>query len=153
MQSILSKTTALAVITLLSLSFQNQVLAQKPSEKLVDSIKSVADVKRQLKQIFTDLNQCNSGGCLNNMNTDICELVGALDVKVDGTIIGAMSGASDKKISISASDLKLMQKIFTQCKITNYQYWNWESVLHVNYSPTPQIDREIRAALGAPKPR
>jgi hypothetical protein len=148
------KTTTLAVITVLSLSWQNPVLAQQTQgQKLVDSIQSVAQVKGKIKQIFTDLNQCNSGYCFNSMTTEICELVGALDVKVDGKIVGAMSGGSEGKISISASDLKLMKKIFSQCKATNYQYWNWETVLHVTYSPTSQIDKEIRAALGAPKPR
>lgn len=87
------KTTTLAVITVLSLSWQNPVLAQQTQgQKLVDSIQSVAQVKGKIKQIFTDLNQCNSGYCFNSMTTEICELVGALDVKVDGKIVGAMSG-------------------------------------------------------------
>ncbi|MEA5578691.1 hypothetical protein [Anabaena sp. UHCC 0451] len=154
MKNILVKTTTLAVITVLSLSWQNQALAQQTQgEKLVNSIQSVAQVKRQLKELFTNLNQCGTGGCFNGISTDICELVGALDVKVDGKIVGTMSGAGDTKLPISASDLKLMKKIFSQCKPTNYQYWNWEYVLHVGYDPTPQIDKEIRAALGAPKPR
>ncbi|BAZ83605.1 hypothetical protein PN497_02550 [Sphaerospermopsis kisseleviana CS-549] len=148
------RTTTLAVITVLSLSWHNQGLAQQTQgQKLVDSIQSVAQVKRQLKELFTNLNQCGTGGCFNMITTNICELVGALDVKLDGKIIGEMSGFSDTKLPISASDLKLMKKIFSQCKPTNYQYWKWETVLHVGYDPTPQIDKEIRAALGAPKPR
>ncbi|MBD2359388.1 hypothetical protein H6G41_33235 [Tolypothrix sp. FACHB-123] len=153
MKNILGIGTALIISTVLSLGLQNHVSAQTSGEKLVNSIKSVSQVKQQLKETFENLNQCNSGYCFNIMTTDICQLVGALDVKVNGKIIGLMFGSSEGQISISASDLKLMKKILSQCKSTNNQYWNWESVLHVFYSPTPQIDREIRAALGAPKAR
>ncbi|MEA5579817.1 hypothetical protein VB620_00500 [Nodularia harveyana UHCC-0300] len=154
MKTVLLQMTALAISTVLFLSLPKQVLGQQTEgQKLVDSIQSVAQVKGQLKQIFENLNQCNSGYCFNIMTTEICELVGALDVKVDGKIIGEMSGGSDVKIPISASDLSFMKKIFSQCKPTNYQYGNWESILHVAYLPTDKIDLEIRAALGVPKPR
>jgi hypothetical protein len=153
MKTILYTTTILTITTVFTFSMPNHVLAENEGKKLVDSIQSVAQVKKELKQAFETLNQCNTGGCFNNTTTYICELVGALDVKVDGKIVERMSGGSDRKIPISTSDLKLMKKIFTQCKPTNYQYWNWETILHVTYSPTDKIDREIRSALGVSKPK
>jgi hypothetical protein len=146
MKSILSSSTALLIGIAVALSLPKNAIAQDPS-KLVDSIKSVAQVKKELKQTFETLDQCGVGSCINSTSTHICELVGALDVKVNGRIIGESSG-SNSNFPITASDLRLMKKIFSQCKPNNYQFWNWGSVLHVSYIPNTQVDRQIRAALG-----
>lgn len=146
MKSILFSSTALLIGVVVALSLPKNAIAQDPS-KLVDSIKSVAQVKKELKQTLEALDQCGVGSCFNSTSTYICELVGALDVKVNGRIIGEMSG-SNSNFPITASDLKLMKKIFSQCKPTNYQFWNWNTVLHVSYIPNTQVDRQIRAALG-----
>ncbi|MBD2255840.1 hypothetical protein [Nostoc parmelioides] len=146
MKSILSGSTALLIGIVVALSLPKNAIAQDPS-KLVDSIKSVAQVKKDLKQTLEALDRCGVGSCFNSTSTYICELVGALDVKVNGRIIGEMSGGNSS-LPITASDLKLMKKIFSQCKPTNYQFWNWGNVLHVSYLPNTQVDRQIRAALG-----
>jgi hypothetical protein len=39
-------------------------------------------------------------------------------------------------------------RIWGQCKPTNYQYWNFDRMLHVYYVPSPAIDRRVRKALG-----
>ncbi|BAY66965.1 hypothetical protein NIES22_71090 (plasmid) [Calothrix brevissima NIES-22] len=146
MKNILSTSRVLLIGAVFALSIQNYAIAQDTS-KLVDSIKSVAQVKKELKETFENLDQCGAGSCFNSTSTYICELVGALDVKVNGRIVGQMSGGKSE-LAISASDLKLMKKIFSQCKPTNYQYWNWDYVLHVSYLPSDSVDREVRAALG-----
>ncbi|HIK13005.1 MAG TPA: hypothetical protein IGS52_22565 [Oscillatoriaceae cyanobacterium M33_DOE_052] len=100
--------------------------------EFIDSIKSVEQVKQQLRETFKFSDGCGVGSCINGTNTRICETVAALDVQVNGKIIGGMSSlGSDVKIPISNSDLELMKLIFSQCKPTNYQYWNWPMMLHV----------------------
>jgi hypothetical protein len=79
--------------------------ADSPVEKFVASIKSVKQAKSELKSNFEYLDQCQVGSCMNEISIAICEVVGALDVKVNGQIIGAMS--SDKaEIAISPDDLR-----------------------------------------------
>lgn len=91
MKNILSTSKVLLIGAVFALSIQNYAIAQDTS-KLVDSIKSVAQVKKELKETFENLDQCSSGSCFNSASTYVCELVGALDVKMNGRIIGQMSG-------------------------------------------------------------
>jgi len=89
--------------------------------KFVDSIRSVDQVKKDIRELIITVDGCAVGSCYNFNSTAICELVGALDVQVNGQIIGGVLGGS-AKIPISRSDLTLMKDIFSQCKPTNYQY-------------------------------
>jgi len=117
------------------------------TEKLVKSITSVAVAKSKLRAALTGTDSCQVGSCINYYTTYICEIVAALDVKVNGAIIGDMTG-SKPDFKISANDLRHMKKLFAQCKPTNYQYWNYNSVLHVGYSPSNKADAKIRKYLG-----
>ena len=122
---------------------------QRDLIEFVDSIKSVEQVKQQLRETFKFSDGCGVGSCINGANTSICETVAALDVQVNGKIIGEMSSfGSDGKIPISNSDLELMKLIFSQCKPTNYQYWNWPMMLHVWYSASNEVDQQVRQGLG-----
>jgi hypothetical protein len=56
-------------------------------------------------------------------------------------------GWTEEVLTISEADLDLMKLIFSQCEPTNYQYWNFGSILHVWYNPTPEVDRQVRQAL------
>ncbi|PZV06012.1 MAG: hypothetical protein DCF22_24300 [Leptolyngbya sp.] len=125
---------------------------QQSTKTYVDSIKSVAQVKQQIREAMQNQDKCAVGSCSNSNRTAICEALGALDVQIDGKIVGQMSGAGGN-IPISSSDLELMKLIFSQCKPSNYQYWNFDSVLHVLYSPTQQADVEIRKRLELPLKR
>jgi hypothetical protein len=118
-------------------------------QQFVNSIESVDQVKGDLKGLLEQSDQCAVGSCFNFTRTAICERVAALDVQVNGQIIGDWTSVgSEGKLPISRSDLGLMKDIFSQCKPTNYQYWNFERMLHVYYVPTPVIDRRVRKALG-----
>lgn len=118
-------------------------------EKYVNSIQSVDQVKQQLRDAFESLDTCPSGSCVNTNTTEICELVGALDARLDSAITGTMTSPTPKPaFLISSGDLKLMKLIYAQCKPTNYQYWNYPTVLHVGYAPSKEANAKIRKALG-----
>jgi hypothetical protein len=127
------------------------VAQQRDLRQFVDSVKSVEQVKRDIARLISTVDNCGVGSCFNFNSTAICELVAALDVQVNGQIVGGMTSVgSQGKIPISKSDLSLMRDIFSQCKPTNYQYWNFESMLHVYYAPKPELDQKVRQALGLP---
>lgn len=128
---------------------RSAIAQEKFNNELIDSIRSVEQVKQDLRLAFQEREQCKVGSCWNMMSTRICEMVAALDVQVNGQIVGGMTSVgSEGNIPISAEDLALMKLIFSQCKPTNYQYWNWPMLLHVVYSPSAEIDQEIRRRLG-----
>lgn len=120
----------------------------------VASIQSVNQVKNRIKELMTALEQCGVGSCANYNATAICEQVGMLDIRVDGKIFSGGTGWTKSVLPITSTDLALMKQIFSQCKPTNYQYWNWDSVLHVWYNPSCATDQPIRKSLGlAPSKR
>ena len=129
---------------------QFPVVAQENKlEKSVEAIESVDQVKDELKALLQSSDQCAVVSCFNSTRTAICSKVGALDIQVNGQILGDWTSVgSEGKIPISKSDLSLMRTIFSQCKPTNYQYWNFEMMLHVYYVPSSAIDRQVRQALG-----
>ncbi len=116
------------------------------AEMYIQNAKSVKAVKTSIRQALVEMEECGSGGCINNYSTEICNLVAALDTQVGGQIIG--DNPSDPTIKIIPEDLKLMKLIFSQCKPTNYYYWNLESILHVWYRPTAEVNSTVRKALG-----
>ncbi|MDR3628880.1 MAG: hypothetical protein P4L42_00945 [Desulfocapsaceae bacterium] len=121
-------------------------------EELVNSIKSVNEVKEALKNALKSLDECGFGSCFDARTTQICELVGALDVRVNGKISDGMQlNQAEQYIDISENDLKLMKIIFKNCKATTYQYWKFDSILHVSYLPSTIDDQRIRKALKAKK--
>lgn len=122
---------------------------QRDLQGFVDSIRSVEQVKQQIRQTLETADSCSVGSCANSTATLICETVAALDVQVNGKIVGGMTSVgSDGNIPISNADLELMKLIFSQCKPTNYQYWNWPMVLHVWYVPSDEVDQQVRQILG-----
>ena len=119
----------------------------KDTEKLIKSITSVAAAKSQLRDTLEGMASCNIGSCLNYASKHFCEIIGVLDLKVNGAIFGTMS-MGKSELTITAEDLRQMKKMAAQCKPTNYQYWQYESILHVGYNPSTQADAEIRQYLG-----
>ena len=114
----------------------------------IEAIESVEQVKTQIRELMVARDQCRVGSCHNTTSTSICEQVGMLDIRVDGKIFSGGTGWTDTVLPIAAVDLTLMKRIFSQCKPTNYQYWNWGVVLHVAYSPDCATDQLIRKSLG-----
>ena len=122
-------------------------------EKFVKRVDSVATAKRELRKAFDALDECSVGSCYNAATISICELVGALDVNTNGAIVREMS-IGEAVTSISGPDVRMMKDLYSQCRPTNYQYWNFDSVFHVGYRPTDQADAAIRKYLGVKaKPR
>ena len=114
----------------------------------VDSIKSVEQVKQEIREALTA--QCE-GSCWNMYSTRICDLTAGLDVKVGYRITDTFTDESTRKqasIQISPQDLKLMKLIFSQCKPSNYQYWNFGQILHVQYTPSDKVSAQVNRLLG-----
>ncbi|MCA6502534.1 MAG: hypothetical protein ACK6CP_05490 [Pseudanabaena sp.] len=143
---------AASALCLISTSMPLPTEAQsRDLQQFVDSIKSTEQVKTVIRGLISNLDQCGVGSCFNFNSTAICEWVAALESQVNGQIIGDFTSVgSQGNVAISTSDLSLMRDIFSQCKPTNYQYWNYSSMLDVYYVPKPEIDKKVRKALGIP---
>lgn len=124
---------------------------QSESERLVDSIRSAAQVKARVRDSLAAIDTCPSGSCINTNSTEICTYVGALDVRAAGAISSADQLRQEPDIRIARDDLNLFKAIWAQCKPTSYQFWNYPSVLHVAYDADEEADRQIRRALGIAK--
>ena len=136
--------SAIAVLSLIAVGAMAEDL---PVEKYVASIRSVDQVKTAIRSALTA--DCGTGSCVNTNASDVCSLVGALDLKLDSLITNTNSQYSPKPdLIISAVDLQLFKLIWKQCRPTSYQYWNYGSVLHVWYEANPRDDAEIRRVLG-----
>ena len=118
-------------------------------KSFVDSIKSVEQVKQEIREALSA--QCGAGSCWNMYSTRICDLTAGLDVKVGYRITDTFTDESTRKqasIQISPQDLKLMKLIFSQCKPSNYQYWNFGQILHVQYAPSDKASAQVNKLLG-----
>jgi hypothetical protein len=149
----LTTVSRLTILALFSFSFTPRMpiaQAQRESslQQEIDAIKSVAQVKTTLKQLLETRDTCAVGSCFNSVSTAICNQIGLLDVRVNGQILQSMVSDKPSGLAISKTDLALMKQMFSQCKPTNYQYWNWDTILHVYYVPSCPIDRQVRKALG-----
>lgn len=139
-----------ALMITLSLALSHAVYAADESATLAAFVKqyrTIATVKQALRTTFTELDACPSGSCENGNSMLICEIVAALDVNMNGIIIDSMTSESTK-VTLPAQDLRMMKLLFAQCKPTNYQYWNYSSMLHVGYRPSQTADVSIRRYLG-----
>ena len=138
------------LIAALLLAASSVVFAADESATLAAFVKqyrTVAAAKQALRTTFTELDNCPSGSCENGNSMLICEIVAALDVNMNGIIIDSMTSESTK-VTLPAKDLRMMKLLFAQCKPTNYQYWNYSSMLHVGYRPSHAADVSIRRYLG-----
>ncbi|WP_157084982.1 hypothetical protein [Hydrogenophaga palleronii] len=105
--------------------------AESGVEVYVASIHSVGDVKSRL---YGHLNaECGTGACVENNAAEVCNLVGALDIRVGGVIASPGQAPQSPAVSITAGDLQLMRRIWKQCKPSSWGYWNRPALLHVTY--------------------
>jgi hypothetical protein len=141
-----------AAIALPLMAIITPAIAQESDlQQQIDRITSVEQVKEELAELIRSSDQCGVGSCFNASRTAVCNTVAMLDVQVNGQILNDMTSVGNPgKIAIAPKDLQLMRDIFSQCKPTTYQYWNYNSILHVYYVPTGAIDRSVRQALGIP---
>jgi hypothetical protein len=137
------KSIAFILLLLAEVVFAEDTIVQK----YVASIRSIEQVKSAIRNAMSA--ECASGSCANNNATEICTLVGGIDVRLDGIVTSDNARYKPKpEFPISSQDLQILKMIWRQCKPTNYQFWNYGSVLHVWYEPNPRDDAEIRRALG-----
>lgn len=115
--------------------------------KFVQQYKTLTETKQALRATFEAMDNCGFGSCVNGNSMLICEIVAALDVNMNGIIIREI-WSHGKHVSLPAKDLRMMKLLFAQCKPTNYQYWNYSSMLHVGYRPSHAADVSIRRYLG-----
>lgn len=145
-----SRVSWLWILMFCSVLVGEKVVAQeRPGLRTeIEGIQSVEQVKTEIRGLLVARDQCRVGSCHNNTSTSICEQIGMLDIRVDGKIFSGNTGWTDTVLPIAAADLALMKRIFSQCKPTNYQYWNWGAMLHVAYIPDCAIDQLIRKSFG-----
>ncbi len=118
-------------------------------ETFIASIDSVEVAKTEIRNALAESDNCRHGSCVSFYFTEVCNIVAALDVNVAGKILEerTMTGG-ESKFAISSSDVRSMRQIFEQCKPTNYQYWNHDELIHVEYSPDEKSSVEIDKYLG-----
>lgn len=141
MTSIL-KMTALFVSVM---SLPGAVGASEEVERYVAAVQSVPGVKQLLGAHLNA--ECGTGSCVDNNAAEVCNLVGALDVRVGGAIINPSQPAQPSTISIEANDLQLMRRIWKQCKPTNDGYWRHGVMLRVTYQGDAKEVASVLAAL------
>ena len=130
------------------IAWSEQLLEDLKGDAHIEAIQSVDQVKKAIKRSIEGIDECQAGSCYNTRSRQICEMVAALDVQVNGLIINEMKSLGKTGLPISKNDLTFMKNIFKQCKPTNYQYWLYPYLLHVIYSPSPQADQQVRRLLG-----
>ena len=118
-------------------------------EKLIASINSVEVAKTEIRNAMAESDNCDSGSCIDLYFAKVCNIVAALDVNVAGKILDEMTMTDgESKLAISSIDARNMRQIFEQCKPTNYQYWNYDELIHVIYSPDEKSSTDIDKYLG-----
>lgn len=113
---------------------------------MVKSITSTQASKERIKNHMDNLKTCGTGLCLHENSVAICEIIGALDVHTGGAILNP-AHRYEASIKIAPQDLRGMQLIYSQCRPSNYQYWNSESVLRVAYNPHKDKEQSIAKYL------
>jgi hypothetical protein len=98
-----SKKFAMTIISLVSLTILPKeipaIAQQRDLRQFVDSVKSVEQVKREIGRLISAVDNCGVGSCFNFNSTSICELVSALDVQVNGQIVGGMTSGEHLKVA------------------------------------------------------
>lgn len=116
-------------------------------EGYIASIRSVGDVK---KRLYGHLNpECGTGVCMENNAAEVCNLVGALDVRVGGVIASPGQPAQSPELPINGSDLQLMRRVWKQCKPSSWGYWDRTFLLRAIYQGSEKEVGEISLALRA----
>lgn len=116
------------------------------ADELIGSIQSVEQVKSSIRKLLKT--ECGSGSCGMGVATAVCEQAGALDVAIGKQITDPQHLFKNEMIPISRSDLRLMQKIWSQCKPTTYLFLEAKNVVHVAYLPTDLVAAEVKTSLG-----
>lgn len=117
-------------------------------EAYVASIHSVGEVKSRL---YEHLNpECGTGVCMENNAAEVCNLVGALDIRVGGVIASPGQPAQSPSLGINGSDLQLMRRIWNQCKPTSWGHWNRNSLLRVTYQGDAKEVTQLSSMLRGP---
>lgn len=142
-KSIILFSTVCSMVVSSQLALANSLEVQKVAKY----IKSVGQVKEEIREAIL---ACQESGCsgygMHSVGMRICELVQALDIKVDGKISGKHL-SNRRTISISKSDISLMRMILSQCQ--------WKAYLQNDppdfiYVPTPKISQIVNKQLKIP---
>lgn len=136
-------TIFLAIISTVFVNLQPVLANSTEVQKTARNIKSVAQVKQYLREVMSPCEDGCSGYGLHIRAIRVCELVQALDIRVQGKISRKRS-FSERNIPISKSDINLMRLILSQCK--------WVVRLPGDpadfvYYPNPKIKQQINKQL------
>lgn len=121
------------------------------STQLILAMKSVEQAKDELRMsIWTMKYECPSGACRVTNASEACNTLAVLDIRTDFRISGSyLEPCMGKHVLIpSPEDLAQFKLMWSQCRPSTYQYWNDDpDVMHIEYLPTPELEREIDAWL------
>ena len=126
----------IALLGILALSAPITHAAPGDDEKHGQYLKQFSSSKKSKQMIlesFKSLQGCPSGSCDNLFRTTICEQIAAVDIQTGYQISGEMSGV-ERKFKLNQSDEALFKKLFSSCRPSSYQFWQFDSLLHVIYT-------------------
>ena len=87
------------------------------------------------------------GGWEDGIGTALCERLGAFDATHDTILSGIPSPPISKNSALSSSDLTFLKTVYKACRPSTDRYWNYSSLVHVSYAPTPEETAYINKAM------
>ncbi|OJW47793.1 MAG: hypothetical protein BGO67_09100 [Alphaproteobacteria bacterium 41-28] len=102
-------------------------MSQVTPERMIQSV---------VDHLFSYHDLCNEkvagvGGWADGIGTALCERLIAFDITHEGML-------SQTKSKIPSSDLTFLQTAYKTCRLSTERYWNYPSVAHISYNPTPE---------------
>lgn len=129
------------------------LVANRDIRKEAESITSIEQIKKTLRQLMRDRGACGMGSCHDSTSISICDYIALVDIRLEGALgFGMMSSvATFPDFTVSKEDVALLKRIGNSCKMTSYQYWNSPWLTHVHYNPSDEDSGWINKALGLEK--
>lgn len=78
------------------------------------------------------------GGWEDGIGTALCERLAAFDTTHDAMLSGIFSTSPSKNSVVSSSDLTFLRTVYKACRLSTNRYWNYSSLVHISYAPTPE---------------
>lgn len=85
------------------------------------------------------------GGWEDGIGTALCERLGVFDATHDKILSEISSPPTSKN---SGSDLTFLKTVYKACRPSTNRYWNYSSLVHISYAPTPEESAYINKAMG-----
>jgi len=119
----------------------SQVTPERMIQSVVDHLLSYHDL--------CDEKVAGVGGWTDGIGTALCERLIAFDITHDGMLSQTSDRSPEsKEPKVSSSDLTFLRTAYKTCRVSTERYWNYPSVAHVSYNPTPGERTYINKMIG-----